>query len=193
MRWVKVPAIGWMKVPGQREVLDDAVVAAKAVRSPLLGFRQFITRGNVVDLAVAVVVGTAFTAVVQSLVKNIFTPLIAALFGKPDFSELVFRLHRSTFHYGLFVNDVITFLSVAAVIYFVVVFPLAKFNELRRRGEIEEEETPSISDEAKLLTEIRDLLAANAGGEQLPARTATDGTSQATATAPSPRTDPSVR
>jgi len=86
MRWVKVPAIGWMKVPGQREVLDDAVVAAKAVRSPLLGFRQFITRGNVVDLAVAVVVGTAFTAVVQSLVKNIFTPLIAAIFGKPDFS-----------------------------------------------------------------------------------------------------------
>lgn len=182
-----------LRVPGRREVVGDAVVVAKAVRSPLVGFRQFITRGNIVDLAVAVVVGTAFTAVVNSLVKNIFTPLIAALFGKPDFAALTFQLHRSTFHYGLFVNDVITFLSVAAVIYFVVVFPLAKFNELRRRGEIEEEDAPSISDEAKLLTEIRDLLAANAGGEQLPARTATDGASPNTATAPPQRPDPSVR
>ena len=168
MRWVKVPVIGWMKVPGRREVLGDAVVAAKAVRSPLLGFRQFITRGNVVDLAVAVVVGTAFTAVVQSLVKNIFTQLIAAIFGKPDFSGLTFRVHHSVFRYGTFLNDVITFLSVAAVIYFVVVFPLAKFNELRRRGEVDEPETPALSDEAKLLGEIRDLLAVGVGASQPP-------------------------
>ncbi|WP_407661344.1 large conductance mechanosensitive channel protein MscL [Frankia nepalensis] len=154
-------------------MIGDAVVAAKAVRSPLVGFRQFITRGNVVDLAVAVVVGTAFTAVVQSLVKNIFTPLIAAIFGKPDFSSLTFHVHHSVFHYGTFLNDVITFLSVAAVIYFVVVFPLARFNELRRRGQTDEVEAPSISDEARLLTEIRDLLAAGVGGGQLPAQAET--------------------
>jgi large conductance mechanosensitive channel len=141
------------------------MVAAKAVRSPLVGFKQFITRGNVVDLAVAVVVGTAFTAVVQSLVKNLFTPLIAAIFGKPDFSSLTFRIHHSLFRYGAFINDVITFLSVAAVIYFVVVFPLAKFNELRRRGQEPEAEAPTVSDEARLLGEIRDLLAAQAGGD----------------------------
>jgi large conductance mechanosensitive channel len=177
-----MPGWGWVRVPGRRQVLDDAVVAAKAVRSPLVGFRQFITRGNVVDLAVAVVVGTAFTAVVQSLVKNIFTPLIAAIFGKPDFSNLTFRVHRSVFHYGTFINDLITFLSVAAVIYFVVVFPLAKINDLRRRGEIDEPEAPSISDEARLLTEIRDLLAAGASGDQLPVQAETDhGTASAVA------------
>jgi large conductance mechanosensitive channel len=130
-----------------------------AVSSPLVGFKQFITRGNVVDLAVAVVIGTAFTAVVQSLVKNIFTPLIAAIFGKPDFDDLTFRLHHSVFRYGAFLNDVISFLSIAAVIYFVVVFPLAKMNERRRRNEVVEAEAPSVTDEARLLAEIRDLLA----------------------------------
>jgi len=163
VQWKRLPGWGWVKVPGRRKVVGEAVVAAKAVRSPLVGFRQFITRGNVIDLAVAVVVGTAFTAVVQSLVKNIFTPLIAAAFGKPDFSSLAFTVHRSVFHYGTLLNDVITFLSVAAVIYFVVVFPLAKFHELRQRGEVEEAETPALSDEARLLAEIRDLLAMGVG------------------------------
>jgi large conductance mechanosensitive channel len=163
--WRKLPGWGWAKVPGREKIAGDAVVAAKAVRSPLVGFKQFITRGNIVDLAVAVVVGTAFTAVVQSLVKNIFTPLIAAIFGKPDFSDLTFRVHRSVFRYGTFINDVITFLTVAAVIYFVVVFPLTKMQELRRRGQDEPEESPVVSDEARLLTEIRDLLAMGAGVE----------------------------
>ena len=140
-----------MKVPG-------------AVSSPLAGFKEFVFRGNVVDLAVAVVVGTAFTAVVQSLVKNLFTPLIAAIFGKPDFSNLTFRINDSVFRYGAFINDLITFLSVAAVIYFVVVFPLAKLNERRARGEVAEPEAgPVVTDEARLLAEIRDLLAAGAG------------------------------
>nr|WP_241834945.1 large conductance mechanosensitive channel protein MscL [Pseudofrankia asymbiotica] len=173
-------------MPGRREVLGDAVVAAKAVRSPLVGFRQFITRGNIVDLAVAVVVGTAFTALVSSLVKNIFTPLIAAIFGKPDFSNLTFRIHRSVFHYGTFINDMITFLSVAAVIYFVVVFPLAKLNDMRRRGEIDEEEAPSISDEARLLTEIRDLLTAGAGEDQLAAARPDTGEGTVKTITPSP-------
>ncbi|WP_307874068.1 MULTISPECIES: large conductance mechanosensitive channel protein MscL [unclassified Frankia] len=159
----------------------------------MVGFRQFIIRGNVVDLAVAVVMGTAFTAVVSSLVKNIFTPLIAAIFGKPDFSALTFTLHRSTFKYGLFVNDVITFLSVAAVIYFIVVFPLAKFNDLRRRGEVDEPEAPALSDEARLLSEIRDLLAGGARpptGTEIGSATTVSPTSS---TPPSPPQTPSQR
>jgi len=128
------------------------------------GFKQFILRGNIIDLAVAVVVGTAFTAVVTSLVKNIFTPLIAAIAGKPDFSELKFTVNHSEFTYGTFVNDVISFLIVAAVIYFLVVAPLAKLNERRTRGEVPVEEAPVLSDEARLLIEIRDLLAAREPG-----------------------------
>lgn len=130
----------------------------------LRGFKQFLMRGNIVDLAVAVVVGTAFTAVVNSLVKNIFTPLIAAIGGKQDFSNLTFTINGSLFRYGTFINDVITFVIVAAAIYFLVVLPLAKANEMRRRGETPApEETPAPSDEARLLAEIRDLLAANNG------------------------------
>jgi large conductance mechanosensitive channel len=87
-------------------------------------FRQFILRGNLVDLAVAVVVGTAFTALVNSLVKSIFTPLIAAIFGKPAFSNLVFTINGSRFLYGEFINALITFLTVAAVMFFVVVKPV---------------------------------------------------------------------
>jgi large conductance mechanosensitive channel len=177
-------------MPQRREVLDDAMGAAKAVRSPLVGFRQFITRGNVVDLAVAVVVGTAFTAVVQSLVKNIFTPLIAAIFGKPDFSGLTFRINRSVFHYGSFLNDVITFLSIAAVIYFVVVFPLAKFNEMRRRGEVEEPDTPAVSDEARLLTEIRDLLAVGVGVDSANGQPAEAAPGEGVGTLPGPAHPP---
>jgi large conductance mechanosensitive channel len=124
----------------------------------LKGFKQFLMRGNVVDLAVAVVVGTAFTAVVTSLVKTIFTPLIAAIFGKPDFSALTFTLNGSVFRYGEFINSVIAFLSVAAVIYFVVVLPLKTINDRRARGQIPPEEDPVLTDEARLLTEIRDLL-----------------------------------
>jgi large conductance mechanosensitive channel len=87
-------------------------------------FRQFILRGNLVDLAVAIVVGTAFTALVNSLVKSIFTPLIAAIFGKPDFSGLVFTINGSRFLYGEFINALITFLTVAAVMFFLVVKPV---------------------------------------------------------------------
>ncbi|ABD09464.1 large-conductance mechanosensitive channel [Frankia casuarinae] len=123
------------------------------------GFRQFLMRGNVVDLAVAVMVGTAFTAVVTSLVKTIFTPLIAAIFGKPDFSALTFTINGSVFRYGEFINSVIAFLSVATVIYFVVVLPLNTINERRTRGQVPPEEDPALTDEARLLTEIRDLLA----------------------------------
>jgi large conductance mechanosensitive channel len=87
-------------------------------------FRQFILRGNLVDLAVAVVVGTAFTALVNQFVKSIVTPLIAAIFGKPNFSNLAFTINDSRFTYGDFLNALITFVIVAAVMFFLVVKPV---------------------------------------------------------------------
>jgi large conductance mechanosensitive channel len=87
-------------------------------------FRSFILRGNLVDLAVAVVVGTAFTAVVNALVKDIVTPLIAAVGGKPDFGNLAFTINDSRFAYGDFLNALLTFLIVAAVMFFLVIKPV---------------------------------------------------------------------
>jgi large conductance mechanosensitive channel len=93
------------------------------------GFRDFILRGNLVDLAVAVVIGTAFGALVTALVKDLITPLIAAIGGKPDFSNLSFTINTSHFLYGDFLNAVITFAIIAAVIYFLVVKPVAALLE----------------------------------------------------------------
>jgi large conductance mechanosensitive channel len=87
-------------------------------------FKQFVTRGNVVDLAVAVVIGVAFGAVVTALVTDLITPLVAAIFGKPSFAGLSFELNESTFLYGAFINAVVSFLVVAAAIFFLVVKPL---------------------------------------------------------------------
>lgn len=99
----------------------------------LKGFREFILRGNVVDLAVAVVIGTAFGAVVNSLVADIFTPLLG-LIGVPDFAEASFAVGTAEVRYGIFLNVVIAFLLVAAAIYFVVVRPLNALEERRQRG-----------------------------------------------------------
>jgi large conductance mechanosensitive channel len=93
------------------------------------GFRDFILRGNLVDLAVAVVIGTAFGALVAALVKDLITPLIAAIGGKPDFSSLSFTINKSHFLYGDFLNAVITFAIIAAVVYFLVVKPVAALLE----------------------------------------------------------------
>ena len=90
------------------------------------GFRNFISRGNLIDLAVAVVIGTAFTAVVTAIVTDLITPLIAAIAGKPDFSKLTFTVHKSQFLYGSFINALLTFLIVAAVVYYVIVAPMAR-------------------------------------------------------------------
>ena len=87
-------------------------------------FREFVLRGNLVDLAVAVVIGTAFTAVVTSLVANIITPIIAAVGGEPDFSNLSFTLNGSRFDYGEFINALLAFLIVAAVVFFLVIKPV---------------------------------------------------------------------
>ena len=97
----------------------------------LKGFRDFILRGNVIDLAVAVVVGVAFGAVVTSLVTNIINPLIAAVVRKPDFSYLTLTIHGGVIKYGEFLNSLISFLIIAAAVYFMIVLPvntlLAKF------------------------------------------------------------------
>jgi large conductance mechanosensitive channel len=99
------------------------------------GFRDFILRGNVVDLAVAVVIGAAFTAVVNSFVKSLVTPLIAAIGGEPDFSALSFEINNSRFNYGDFFSAVISFLIVAVVIYFLVVVPMNKLMSMRKTEE----------------------------------------------------------
>ena len=88
------------------------------------GFREFVLRGNVVDMAVGVVVGAAFGAIVTALVKDLLTPLIAALVGKPDFSGYVFEVNGSKFLYGDFINAVVSFLLIAAAIYYFVVLPV---------------------------------------------------------------------
>jgi large conductance mechanosensitive channel len=94
------------------------------------GFRDFVLRGNVIDLAVAVVIGAAFTVIVGSLVKDIITPLIAAIFKKPDFSSLVLIVHGGHIMYGNFLNATINFLIVAGAMYFFVVLPM---NTLMKR------------------------------------------------------------
>jgi large conductance mechanosensitive channel len=101
-------------------------------------FKAFLLRGNLVDLAVAVVIGTAFAALVKALVADILTPIIALIFGKPNFGGLSFTLHKSHFLYGDFINNLITFVSVAAAIYFFVVVPVEALNVRRRRGEVPE-------------------------------------------------------
>lgn len=88
------------------------------------GLRDFLFRGNVIDLAVAVVIGAAFGGIVTALVKDLLTPLIAALIGKPDFSGLTFTINNSQFLYGDFINAVVSFLLIGAAIYFFVVLPM---------------------------------------------------------------------
>lgn len=101
----------------------------------LKGFRDFILRGNVIDLAVAVVVGAAFNSVVTALVKDLVTPFIAAIGGRPDFSKLYFSINNSRFMYGDFLNTVISFLINAAIIYFFIVVPMNSIVERMKSGE----------------------------------------------------------
>jgi large conductance mechanosensitive channel len=108
----------------------------------LQDFKQFLLRGNVVDLAVAVVVGTAFTAVVKALVTDIVTPLIAAIFGQPNFENLSFTINGSVFKYGDLLNNVITFLSIATVVFFLVVAPINALMSRRAKEDPTTKECP---------------------------------------------------
>lgn len=126
-------------------------------------FKEFISRGNVVELAVAVIIGAAFTAIVTAVVSGLITPLIGMIVGK-DYSRMTFTINGSPFRYGLVINAVIYFLTVALVVFFLIVKPINVLNERRRRGE-EPTTVDELSDEAVLLAEIRDLLATRNGGE----------------------------
>jgi large conductance mechanosensitive channel len=113
------------------------------VHAALREFREFILRGNLVDLAVAVVIGTAFTAVVTSMVEDLITLLIAAIGGEPDFSALSFTVNASEFHHGDFINALLTFLIVAAVVFFLVIKPVnALLSALRTEPPVAEETRP---------------------------------------------------
>jgi large conductance mechanosensitive channel len=98
-------------------------------------FRDFILRGNVVDLAVAVVIGAVFGAVVTALVADLITPLIAAIGGKPDFGALHFTVNSSTFKYGEFLNAIISFVVIAAAVFFLVVVPVNKLMAMHKKPE----------------------------------------------------------
>ena len=114
-------------------------------------FKQFLLRGNVIDLAVAVVIGAAFGAVVTALVQDLVTPLIAAIGGQQDFSALHFTINKSTFTYGDFINKVITFVMVAAVIFFLVIVPINAFIARSRK---EPPADPSVRKCPECLSEI---------------------------------------
>ncbi|MGV8965538.1 MAG: large conductance mechanosensitive channel protein MscL [Cellulomonas sp.] len=132
------------------------------MRSVLDGFKNFIMRGNVVELAVAIVIGAAFTALINSIVTGIFTPLIAAILGSRDLSTAgSFEVNGAVFMPGLVLDGLIKFLVIAAAVYFVIVLPLNKIAERRTRGV--EPAVAAIATDTLLLQEIRDLLAAQQG------------------------------
>jgi large conductance mechanosensitive channel len=133
-------------------------------------FKRFLARGNVIDLAVAVVIGAAFTTVVTAIVDNLVSPILGLL-GGADLSDLVITLRSETatdpaivLGYGAIVTALINFLLVAAAVFFLIVKPINSMAERRRRGEEAPEDTPAPSDEALLLTEIRDVLKAQRAG-----------------------------
>ncbi len=104
-------------------------------------FKDFLLRGNVVDLAVGIVIGAAFGAVVTALVADLITPIIAAIIGKPDFSNLTFTINGSIFRYGSFLNALIAFISIAAAVFFFVVKPMNVLMERRRHGQDEDSDS----------------------------------------------------
>jgi large conductance mechanosensitive channel len=107
------------------------------------GFRDFISRGNLIELAVAVVIGTAFTAVVTAIVNDLITPLIGAIGGQPNFSALAFTVNKSTFHYGALIQALIAFLIIAAVVYYLVVMPMARITaRFTRQAEVTTRDCP---------------------------------------------------
>jgi large conductance mechanosensitive channel len=129
----------------------------------LKGFKDFIMRGNVVDLAVGIVIGAAFTTLVTQFTDSFLNPLIKLMGGgSKDKPGAIFSVHGVLFKYGDFINAVLTFVLTAAALYFLVVFPMNRLAERRRRGEEPPPKAPS--EEVRLLTDIRDLLAVRQGG-----------------------------
>ena len=105
-------------------------------------FKKFLLRGNVVDLAVAVVIGTAFIAVVKALVSDLLTPIIALIFGKPNFGALSFTINHSQFQYGDFINNLLAFVTIAAAVFFLVVAPINALLARRAQADPDTKECP---------------------------------------------------
>ena len=121
-------------------------------------FKDFLMKGNIVELAVAFVMGVAFAAVVNSFVNDLIMPILAMIFGKPNFDDLTFTVNDAVFRYGAFITDLIGFVLTAAAVFFFVVRPINAIVARRKRGEqVAPEETP---EEIELLREIRDALRA---------------------------------
>lgn len=126
------------------------------------GFKEFISRGNVVELAVGVIIGAAFKNIVDALVNGIINPLIAAVIGKPDFSDaFILTLNGTDVKFGLLITAVINFLLMAMALYLCIIMPMNALNERIKKKNEEDEAAAAekVSDEVKLLTEIRDALA----------------------------------
>lgn len=128
----------------------------------LAGFKAFILRGNVIELAVAFVVGAAFVTVVNTIVDGLITPLIAAIVGQPRLDgSMIVTVNNAQFYFGAVLGAIINFLLVAAAVYFLIVLPMNKLAERRKAGIEPEPEAPA--EDVLLLQEIRDLLAARRG------------------------------
>lgn len=122
------------------------------------GFKDFLMRGNVVDLAVAVVIGAAFGAVIGAVVDGLINPLVAAIFGAPNLAgAMTFTINNAQFSIGLILQALFNFVAVAAAVYFVIVVPMNALAERRKKGEEPAPAAPA--EDVLLLTEIRDLLA----------------------------------
>jgi large conductance mechanosensitive channel len=124
-------------------------------------FKKFLFRGNVIDLAVAVIIGAAFSAIITAIVTGMITPLVGMIFSK-DFTAMKFDVNGSVFNYGAVIDAVLRFVSTAAVVFFVIVKPMQAIMSRRASGAEPVEDTPAPSDETVLLTEIRDLLSQRA-------------------------------
>jgi large conductance mechanosensitive channel len=120
-------------------------------------FKGFLLRGNLIELAVAFVMGLAFAAVVNSLIGNLVMPIIAAIVGKPDFSSLTFTIHKSVFRYGAFITDVVQFVAIAGAVFFFIVKPVQMM--LARGAKSDEEEAPGDEERRhqELLAAVRGL------------------------------------
>ncbi|HEX6194480.1 MAG TPA: large conductance mechanosensitive channel protein MscL [Jiangellaceae bacterium] len=128
----------------------------------LKGFREFVLRGNVIDLAVAIVLGTAFTVVINAVVQWLITPLIAAIFGEPNLDNVWnFTINGAQFSIGAILTALINFLLIALAVYFVLVVPMNRLREMRAKGVEDEPAAPA--EDVLLLQEIRDLLRDRAG------------------------------
>ena len=127
-------------------------------QSVLAEFRAFLLRGNIVELAVAVVIGAAAAAVVKSLVSDLLLPLVGAVIGTSDFSNLKFTVGDSVFHYGNFIDALVSFFLIATAIFFFVIKPTEKLGKLTG-DRVEDDSQDSSATELELLAEIRDLLA----------------------------------